>query len=163
MSDASTLPTPSFDEGISRFRAFLVGQGLGSPIRWIWRDDIITRRAPGSRNSWFRPVFVDFTRPNDNDAVRNRYEAGVTRGLGVEFHVFCVCAGTPCAFIYIPENAVDAEHRMIWCLKCSMPTPCLEATAVTSPIRARWLRMTRGTSIDASILDIPRRSEAPNG
>ena len=42
---------PPFDETIEAFRQFLRKQGRSEEIRWLWREDICTRRAPGSRRA----------------------------------------------------------------------------------------------------------------
>ena len=55
----SDLTYPPFGEVVESFRRFLRDQGFSDTIRWVWRENICSRRAPGSQRSCNRTVYVN--------------------------------------------------------------------------------------------------------
>ena len=104
---------PPFDEAIEIFRRFLRDQGCSDKMRWLWRADICTRRAPGSQQTWNRSVYVNLSGPSDTSLIERYYKYGVSRNLGLVLEVFCLAAGHSCCFVYVPEDTTDADDRMI--------------------------------------------------
>ena len=98
--------TPPFASAVDTFREFLRGQGVSDSIRWMWRDFIFTRRAPGSRKSWNRPIYLDAALTADVGDVERYYNLGVDRGLGLAVCVFCLADGAPCCYVYLPYNTL---------------------------------------------------------
>lgn len=151
---------PPFGEAVESFRRFLRNQGCNDTIRWLWREDICTRRAPGSRRSWNRTVYVNLTGPSQTSLVERYYDYGVRRNLGIALEVFCIAAGNPCCIVYVPEDETDASYRMLSGLKLSVPTQPVLARGVTHPWLWASLRLLIGTPNNAWIQDVPRRMDA---
>jgi len=151
---------PPFGEAVESFRRFLRDQGCSDKIRWLWREDICTRRAPGSRRTWNRSVFINLAGPSDKSLVERYYKYGVNHNLGIVLEVFCLAAGYSCCFVYVPEDETDAEHRMIGGLKLNVPTQPVIARGVSNSWSWAILRLLVGTPNNSWIQDLPRRSDA---
>ena len=151
---------PPFASAVDTFRVFLRGEGVSDSIRWIWRDFIYTRRAPGSRHSWTRPIYLDGRQSADIVDVERYYDRGIDRGLGIALRVFCVADGSPCCYIYVPEDETDAEYRMMTSLKCWLPTPPPTAKLICNSIHRAVLRLFLRPSVNSWIEDVPTLAEA---
>ena len=151
---------PPFASAIDTFLGFLRGQGVSDSIRWIWRDFIYTRRAPGSRRSWTRPIYVDGNESAELADVERYYNRGVDRGMGIALCVFCIADDMPCCYVYIPEDETDASYRMMTSLKCQLPTPPPSARLVCNPLRRAVLRVFTRPSPSPWINDVPTLAEA---
>ena len=156
----SKFTYPPFVEAVASFRRFLGDQGLSNAIRWLWREDICTRRAPGSRQTWNRSVYVNLSRTSDASLVERYYHYGVGRDLGLALEVFCVAAGHSCCFVYVPEDETDASYRMLAGLKLTVPTSPTMGRGIRNPLVWAVLRFFIGRSDDYWIHDVPRRIDA---
>jgi hypothetical protein len=128
-------PSPPFDDAVLTFREFLRSQNVSDTLRWIWRDAIISRRGAGSRYLATRPIYIDDSRVASEASIRDFYNVGVERNLGIALSVFCIADGCPYCYVDLPEDQTDAEYKMMGSLKCSIPDPTPPATL----IRALWL------------------------
>lgn len=137
---------------------FLRNQGYSDEIYWLWREAVITRRTQGSRASANRRIFIDMNQLATTEEIRRYYEYGAERGLGIGFNVLCVAEGRPCAFVYLPDDALTADQLMMTGLKCAVPTPCPTATAIRATWLAALLRWAlRPSAVSWRIQSIPRR------
>lgn len=152
--------TPPFDSAVDTFRSFLRGEGVSDSIRWIWRDFIYTRRAPGSRKSWTRPIYLDGKQSAEIEDVERYYNRGIDRGLGIALCVFCIADGTPCCYVYVPEDEADASYRMMTSLKCQLPTPAPTARVVANPLHRAMLRLFLRPSCNSWIKNVPSLVDA---
>ncbi len=148
---------PPFGEAIESFRRFLRDQGYSDRLRWLWREDICTRRAPGSQRSWNRRVYVNLVGPSETSLVERYYNYGVGRNLGIALEVFCIAAGHSCCFVYVPEDETDATYRMLSGLKLTIPTQPAVARGVTNPLLWTALRLFISTRHNVRIRDAPSR------
>ena len=132
--------------------------GVHFTVLWIWRNSIISRRGSGSRKIANRRIFIDRHALADDESIRNYYDIGVERGLGIALRVFCVADGNPLCYIYLPEDETAAEYPMMSSLKCSLPTPCPTATFVNYQFLAVLLRLVIRTPRSAWITnEVPLR------
>lgn len=128
MSDGDvigTLPETSFEEAETHFKNFLEGEGFGSKLIWIFREDVIIAGA----------VFIRTPVPSSNTGrAKECFELGKLRDLGVKFHAFATLNGVPCAYVSLPKDDVDTQYKLMGnqSLKCSRTTPMPEAKAVPS-------------------------------
>ena len=132
--------SPPFDEAVSVFRNFLRQQEVSDDVHWLWRNAIISRRGSGSRKIANRKIFIDRNALADENSIRNYYNAGIKRGLGIALRVFCLADGVPLCYIYLPEDETAAEYAMMSSLKCSIPTPCPSATFINHRLIAAMMR-----------------------
>lgn len=161
MAEFLQRATPVFDEAVKQFRSFLKKQGVGDDIRWIWREDILTRRLLSWRRNWRLPIVIDFSMRNDESLVRRRYQTGVSRGIGLALCAYCVCSGTPCCYVDLPSDEQDAAARLIGPLTFKLNTSAQrEAIAQRNSVWLMWSRVTSGNSKDRWLNEIPRRSDA---
>jgi hypothetical protein len=156
----SKFVCPRFGEAIESFRRFLRDQDCSDKIRWLWREDIRTRRAPGLQRSWHRPVYVNLVDPSETSLVERYYNYGVSRNLGIVLEVFCIAAGHSCCFVYVPEDETDASYHMLSGLKLTIPAQPTVARGVTNRLLWAALRLFIGTSHNVWIRDVPNRIDA---
>jgi hypothetical protein len=157
----ATSEYPPFNEAVESFRGFLKNQGLPDSIRWVWREDICTRRAPGSRRSWNRWVFVNLAGDFEASLAEAYYNFGSRQNNGLALEVFCVAAGNPCCYIYMPDDETDASYRMLAGLHLKVPEKPIVAIAVTRPLLWKSLQLFIGTPNNAWINDVPRKVTVP--
>ena len=154
---------PHYQIAIDQFRRFLSSQGLQTDFRWVWRDDIRSRRRPGSPKTASRPIYVrlDVIKRTDKDTFAEaRYNAGLRRGFGIRIEVAFVAQGVPCCYIYLPADAEDASYRMTCGLCMSVPTPAPEAKVVKNKLIWNTLSLYVGQPEDGWLKYIPRREDA---
>lgn len=151
---------PPFASAVESFSAFLRHENASDSIRWIWRDFIYTRRAPGSRRSWTRTIYIDGKRSADLADVERYYNRGIDRGMGIALCVFCLTDGIPCCYIYVPKDETDASCRMMTSLKCQLPIPPPTAKLVRNPFLRSALRLFLRPSAISWIGDVPTIAEA---
>ena len=130
MSDGhvvGTLPETSFDDAETFFKNFLEGQGFGSELIWVFREDVFI--VSGGI------MFVHTPIPSRNrDRAKKCFELGKERGLGIKFHAFATLNGVLCAFVSMPKDDLDAQYKLMGNLrlKCSHTMPMAEAKADSS-------------------------------
>lgn len=103
---------PPFTDAAEQFRSFIDSQGHDADIAWIFRQDVVELGGQ---------IFVRQPLLNNESLVEAKYEEGVERGLGVSLQVFCWLDGRPLCYIWLPEDQVDADYRMLSGLKMSVP------------------------------------------
>lgn len=150
---------PQFDEGLRRFHDFLKVAGYHASPRWIWREDVLGRDAPVGQPRSQAKIYIDATAANDESAIRERYQAAIERGWGMAFCVACVCDGQPCCYLAVPLDATDAEQRWMTSLRCSVPAPCPQATAIDSRLKLWWLRQRFRASAISWATNLPTRTD----
>ena len=134
-------PSPPFDDAVSTFRDFLRSQNVSDTLRWIWRDSIISRRGIGSRYLATRPIYIDQSQLAAESDIRDYYQTGVDRNLGIRLAVFCIANDDPYCYIELPADEAHASNMMMSSLKCSIPDPPPNATIIRRPIFARIMRL----------------------
>ena len=134
-------PSPPFNDAVSTLRDFLRSQDVSDNLRWIWRDSIISRRGIGSRYLATRPIYIDQSLLAAESDIRDYYQTGVDRDLGIRLAVFCIADGHPYCYIELPEDEAHASNMMISSLKCSLPDPPPVATIVRSAFFAKCMRL----------------------
>ena len=133
--------SPPFDDAVSTFRDFLRSQNVSDSLRWIWRDSIISRRGSGTRYLATRPIYIDDTQLANESDIRDYYQTGVDRNLGIRLAVFCTANDVPYCYIELPEDETDASHLMMSSLKCSVPDPMTTASLIRSATFAWLMRL----------------------
>ncbi|MCP4655656.1 MAG: hypothetical protein GY856_09580 [bacterium] len=114
---------PAFNEAEGRLRNLLERAGRPIEIVWVFREDLSVKRNGR--------LWVSVPLPDDNrEMVGRLYEKARQDGLPVELAVFCLLDSKACTFVYVPDNKLDAEHRMISGLKVSVPTRPRKARAL---------------------------------
>jgi hypothetical protein len=79
-----THPGSTFDEGVTRFRAFLRSEGRRTSIHWV----------DSSKVSSGRPVTIESLDPSHEVQPAKNYRVALAQGLGVCFQAVCTIAGT---------------------------------------------------------------------
>lgn len=143
-------PEPAFGDALVQFTAFVVHQGLSPNLLWVFREDILER---------WPLIYVRLPLMNEVSAIEALYRTGVERGLGIEMSVVCLLGGSPCCYLYLPDDTVDSEQRMMSSgLKLSVPSELSVATPITNWAKWTWLTWwtCRGSKPRWSN-DLPRR------
>src|ERR1700733_2701022 len=124
---------PPFEDAVARLRAFLATEGFKTDITWISRADVLEQ--------WPK-LYVKVPLPNERSLAEETYNEGVRRGLGVELSVFCFVAGSPCCYVWIPKDEIDAEYRMLGGLKLTISKSDRQIVVpVKSKTRWIWLKL----------------------
>jgi hypothetical protein len=97
----------TFDQAVSRFRAFLSAEGWPTAIRWVEAADV-ARSGQGR-------VFIARFRDNHERQAEKEYEVARHRRLGICFDAVCTVGETTCAMVLSPADALDAELQMYPC------------------------------------------------
>ncbi len=163
----TTVDIPSFDEALDRFRRLVDEQHLPGNLRWVWREEVLTRGKSSSQASSPRPLLIDFRGANnfdDVELIRQRYNAAVAWGWGMSMQVLCRCGNVTCCYLAVPRDAEQADCEWMTTFRMASPEPCPEGTAVTNRLRWWWLRkgLRRriGRVTDSWLANIPLR-DAP--
>jgi hypothetical protein len=141
---------PPFEDAVARLRAFLASEGFKTDIIWICREDVFQQ--------WPK-LYVKVPLSNEKSLAEETYNEGVTRGLGVELSVFCFVAGSPCCYVWIPKDEIDAEYRMLGGLKLTIPKPDRQTVVpVKSKTQWIWLKLWSSRHLQRSwVDDIPQK------
>ena len=94
----------TFDQAVSRFRAFLSVEGWPTTIRWVEAADV-ARSGQGR-------VFIARFRDNHEGQAAKEYEIARHSRLGICFDAVCTVGQTTCAMVLSPADALDAELQM---------------------------------------------------
>jgi hypothetical protein len=94
----------TFDQAVSRFRAFLSAEGWPTTIRWVEAADV-------GRSGQDR-IFIAPFRDNHEEQAEKEYEVARNRRLGVCFDAVCTVGDATCAIVLSPADALDAELQM---------------------------------------------------
>lgn len=142
LTSRSSMEQPiPFPEALEAFKTFLRSQGYSDEVRWIWRDTIISSRGSGTHSSANRPIYLDLSRLGKQADIKANYDAAIARGFGLALSVFCVADGLPYCYVDIPEDAIDAEQRMMTSFRCVIPDPTPTGRPIRSPFLASVLRL----------------------
>jgi hypothetical protein len=123
--------TESFETAMEVFRRFIVEQGLPERTAWVFREDVTSR---GRRIAVRWPV-----PPLNESAVRDRYETGARRGLGLRLEVLCLLNDVSCCVIWVPEDDLAASYAMLSGLKFAVPTDPITARPVRNSLTWWWI------------------------
>lgn len=111
MGQVRTLP--GFDHAVNSLKAFLLEQGRSDDLRWIFKEDLTWHDGK---------FFLRSPVPEENQSFAGQlYERGSEQGLGVMLDVFCLAAGTPYCYVWVPSDERDAELALLAGLKISVP------------------------------------------
>jgi hypothetical protein len=127
-------PPATLSESEKQFCPFLASNGYPEHIRWITSDQI----AIGDGRQHF--IRAEGSEQAIAEA-RERYEAGLDRGLGILLHAICATSDKTIASVYVPTDQFDAENRRIKRgLKLSCPTSLIPASVIDDPLQ--WQQIT---------------------
>lgn len=145
---------PSFDVAVLQLKDLLSRHGIDGEILWIFKEDVSVTRGG---QPWIRWP-VPSTNPREMEVV---YENGRRSGNGVELSVYCALNGSPCCFVFVPQDKLDAEHRMIHGLKLSLPVSLRKARRLGKGVCGRLAHaLAGGPWPDWCLDDAPSRSAA---
>jgi hypothetical protein len=95
----------TFEEATNDFARFAEQQGYPARLLWITSADIVF---------WRGRCFVLL---GDADTRRLqakvRFEVGIARSVGMEFEGWCKADGWTICRVYVPDDDIDAQYRMI--------------------------------------------------
>lgn len=94
----------TFNQAVSRFRAFLTAEGWPTTIRWVRPADV-TQKRQGR-------ILIAGLRDDHEGQAEKEYDAACHRRLGVCFDAVGTIGGTTCAIVLSPADALDAELQM---------------------------------------------------
>lgn len=151
------MDLPSYEVMLDRLRRFLAEQGLSQEFCWIWRDSI---RVP-RRQTATSAIYVHTSGLTHLDTLAEaRYEQGLRRGLGISVEVPFVVGDTPCCYIWLPADSIDADYRMSNGLKISVAAPIRHARSVSSRIAWKLLSCVTRSPMDFWLAEIPWQKDA---
>jgi hypothetical protein len=129
----SELPgIQSFAEAAKQFQAFLSQESVSSDLVWIFREDVLARQ---------HQILIKEPLPQENAKLAEAlYHRGWERGLGVSFDVLCLLGTRHCCYIWLPDDAREAELHMLAGLKMSVPTNLPVAISVHGWLKWRLLK-----------------------
>jgi hypothetical protein len=128
-----TAKAQNFAEASTQFQAFLSQESVSSDLVWIFREDVVSRQYH---------ILVKEPLPQRNvEIAETLFHRGWERGLGVSFEVLCLLGTRHCCYVWLPNDAREAELHMLAGLKMSVLTDLPTATSVHSRLKWRWLRL----------------------
>jgi len=131
----STTEPQTFEEAVSRFEAFLRQNAYSTNLVWVEPDDLL---LPGQRAIYVK-VPVPF---NNLERARERFNSGMSEGLGVALGTICELPSTTCCYLWVPKDrAEQQEHLMGSGLKLSAKTVRLRGIPVTNPVHWQLLKL----------------------
>lgn len=95
----------SFETAVTNFRRFLVQQDYPPNLLWLTPDDIVF---------WGMRYFFWKGEPSARSSqAKSYYESGMARNNGIELQAHCKTERWTICRVYVPEDQLDAECRMI--------------------------------------------------
>lgn len=131
-----SMPEPqTFDEAMSLFQDFLRKNGYSANLIWVEPVDVV---LPGRRE-----VYVKLPTTVQNlGRARERFTAGMSKGLGVTFGTICELTNATCCYARIPKDLLEQErHVMGSGLKLHVLTDRLTGVPVTNWFRWQILKL----------------------
>ena len=101
--DRPTLTT--FEDAANDFARFAEDQGFPPRLLWIASDDLV----------FWRGRYFVFNGDTDTRRLeaKARFDEGIARGVGIELEGKCKANGWTICRVYVPEDNIDAQCRMI--------------------------------------------------
>jgi hypothetical protein len=131
----------SFETAVTNFKAFLVQQGYPPNLLWLTPDDIV---FGGLRYFFWKGDASERT-----SHAKSGYESGLAANVGIAFEARCKTERWAICRVYIPNDDLDAQYRMIpkTGVKFSATVDPRPATEIESRIQWRllkwWMRKAR--------------------
>ena len=141
MTDANPDPPPTLDAALERFSTFLASQGYPKIVCWLRPIDVLVDEE---RHYWLKQHKAQASK----DAAR-RYTEGLDRNLGIELRAICATETHTFAIIFVPQDEVDAEYRLMGRgLKLSCPVERYRVSVITNPLKCLVLRLRNSKSLE---------------
>ena len=122
--------TQSFADACRTFQSFLSQESVSSDLVWVFREDVVSYKH--------RILVKEPLPPGNVEMAESLFHRGWERGFGVSLDVFCLLGSRHCCYVWLPEDAREAELHMLAGLKMSVPTNLPVATSVRSWLRWRF-------------------------
>jgi hypothetical protein len=130
VTDSSQAPPPTLAIAEQKFSAFLGLQHYPTTICWLEPDGVLVDK---NRHFWIREKSA-----KSAEHAALKYSWGLERNLGVELRAICATEAQTFAFMFVPEDDVDAQyHLMGHGLKLSCPAERRSTSTTKNPLR--WL------------------------
>ena len=137
VTDFDPDPPPTLEEAEDRFSAFLASQSYPKTVCWLRQGDVLVDKK---RHFWIR---VDLGQ--GAKAAAQRYSQGLERKLGVELRVICATEAQTFATVFVPQDDLDAQYRLIARgLKLSCPVERYPTSTIRNPLKWLALRLRNG-------------------
>lgn len=129
-----TTEPQSFEEAVARFEVFLKENGYSANLIWVEPSDLVL--------SGQHSIYVKLSAPTTNlSRARDRFERGISDGLGITFGTICDLRNATCCYAWSPEDEIDQQyHLMGRGLKVTARPDRLNGIIVGSRFRWRCLR-----------------------
>ena len=117
-------PPRTFGEAEKCFQSFLESNGFNSDIRWVFREDVAMRRGE---------YLIRCPIPESNRAyARKLFYVGLDRALGYKLSCLAIVNNVPVCYLLVPEDATDAEYKMLeeYSVQFSYPDPPKTAESI---------------------------------
>jgi hypothetical protein len=137
MHDVELDPPPTLAAAEPRFQSFLRSQKLSEIVCWLMPGDVVVADGP---HFWVRKRGTETLQ-----YANARYVEGLRRNLGILFEVICATEKETFAAVFIPEDEIDAQYRLMGRgLKISCPVKRYATSATTTLFRWSLLRWRYG-------------------
>lgn len=137
MQDFESDPPPTLAAAEPRFHSFLRSQKLSQTVCWLMPGDVVVAEGP---HFWVRKRGAEALR-----YANARYAEGLRRNLGILLEVVCTTENETFAAVFIPEDDIDAQYRLMGRgLKISCPVNRCATSATTNAFRWSLLRWRYG-------------------
>lgn len=101
----AALPETSFSEAEEIFKKFLKNNEVNAEPKWVFREDVIIEG---------QDIAIRIPLPEDNrKRAEQCFNLGKKRNFGLAFLAFCSLNNHPCCYIQLPENELDAQHKLM--------------------------------------------------
>lgn len=102
VGDARVEP---FETAVERFKKFLVQQHYPPNLLWLRPEDVVF---------WCLRYYFRKSDPSDDVALaKAEFESAIARNVGVALQAECKTVRWSLCRVYVPEDDLDAERRMI--------------------------------------------------
>lgn len=150
MSENVQTKLPEFGEAVLRLQEFLAREKLSEKLLWIFRKDVTSCK---------RRVVIKVPIPKENQRLAEaRYEEGRNRDWGISLQVLCALGNSPCCYIWLPKNEMEAEYALMidHGLKMSVPVDLIQARAVKNGLLWRaYLWVDKNSGWEGLSEDLP--------
>lgn len=130
--DPNARPPNTLSAAEEKFRIFLATQNYPTAICWLMPGDVVADR---NRHLWVRKRGTEGTR-----YATLQYSLGLERNCGVKLEAVCATEAETFAFVFVPEDDLDAERYLMGRgLKLTCPVERFATSSVTNPLKWRAL------------------------
>lgn len=126
----------NFHEAKQFFQNFLTEQSLSSDLLWVFGEDIVC--LP-------KRFLIKVPLPAKNESFAEAcFNIGVERNFGIGLTAFCLLDGTPCCYVQLPKDDLDAQYSLMGneSVKYSVRSDLIDAEAVVNPLLWQTYRLT---------------------